>query len=165
MEAWKPDGMWCICYDYCGLNAITRPAAFRALISAQRDAGVLLLHEARSAPAPATSSCGCCWPIGGRQALARSWGSSSGTWFRCFSRILLAADACDDSTYEPDTHSGPGLYGQFDVLVVDHDAKFTSEECWAREEQLGSSLTVGSASRYHKNTNAEWANGVIGDTL
>ncbi len=24
--AWKPDGTWSICYDYRGLNAITRPA-------------------------------------------------------------------------------------------------------------------------------------------
>ena len=52
-----------------------------------------------------------------------------------------------------------------DVLVVDHDAKFTSEVFRAFVRGMGSSLIVGSA--YHKNTNAkvERANGVISDTL
>ena len=52
-----------------------------------------------------------------------------------------------------------------DVLVVDHDAKFTSAVFRAFVKSMGSSLIVGSA--YHKNTNAkvERANGVIGDTL
>ena len=52
-----------------------------------------------------------------------------------------------------------------DVLVVDHDPKFTSEVFRAFVKSMGSSLIVGSA--YHKNTNAkvERANGVIGDTL
>ncbi len=52
-----------------------------------------------------------------------------------------------------------------DVLVVDHDPKFTSEVFRAFAKGWGSCLIVGSA--YHKNTNAkvERANGVIGDTL
>ena len=52
-----------------------------------------------------------------------------------------------------------------DVLVVDHDPKFTSDVFRAFAKGMGSSLIVGSA--YHKNTNAkvERANGVIGDTL
>ena len=49
-----------------------------------------------------------------------------------------------------------------DVLVVDHDSKFTSEVFRAFVKGWG--LIVGSA--YHKNTNAkvERANGVIGDS-
>jgi hypothetical protein len=52
-----------------------------------------------------------------------------------------------------------------DVLVVDHDPKFTSEVFRAFVKSMGSCLIVGSA--YHKNTNAkvERANGVISDTL
>ena len=52
-----------------------------------------------------------------------------------------------------------------DVLVVDHDSKFTSEVFRAFVKGWGSCLIVGSA--YHKNTNAkvERANGVISDTL
>ena len=52
-----------------------------------------------------------------------------------------------------------------DVLVVDHDPKFTSDVFRAFVRSMGSCLIVGSA--YHKNTNAkvERANGVIGDTL
>ena len=52
-----------------------------------------------------------------------------------------------------------------DVLVVDHDAKFTSEVFRAFVKGMGSSLIVGSA--YHKNTNSkvERANGVVSDTL
>jgi hypothetical protein len=52
-----------------------------------------------------------------------------------------------------------------DVLVVDHDPKFTSDVFRALVKSMGSSLIVGSA--YHKNTNAKVgrANGVIGDTL
>ena len=51
------------------------------------------------------------------------------------------------------------------VLVVDHDPKFTSDAFRAFVRSMGSCLIVGSA--YHKNTNAkvERANGVIGDTL
>ena len=52
-----------------------------------------------------------------------------------------------------------------DVLVVDHDPKFTSTLFTEFTRRLGSSLVVGSA--YHKNTNAktERVNGVLGDTL
>ena len=52
-----------------------------------------------------------------------------------------------------------------DVLVVDHDPKFTSDVFRAFAKGMGSCLIIGSA--YHKNTNAkvERANGVIGDTL
>ena len=52
-----------------------------------------------------------------------------------------------------------------DVLVVDHDAKFTSEVFLAFVKSMGSSLIVGLA--YHKNTNAkvERAKRVMGDTL
>ena len=52
-----------------------------------------------------------------------------------------------------------------DVLVVDHDSKFTSAVFLAFAKGMGSCLIVGSA--YHKNTNAkvERANGVISDTL
>ena len=52
-----------------------------------------------------------------------------------------------------------------DVLVVDHDPKFTSDVFRAFVKSMGSCLIVGSA--YHKNTNAkvERANGVISDTL
>jgi hypothetical protein len=56
-------------------------------------------------------------------------------------------------------------YGFPDVLVVDHDSKFTSEVFRAFVKGWGSSLIVGSA--YHKNTNAniEHANGIVSDTL
>ena len=52
-----------------------------------------------------------------------------------------------------------------DVLVVDHDAEFTSEVFLAFVKCMGSSIIVGSV--YHKNTNekVERANGVVGDTL
>ena len=52
-----------------------------------------------------------------------------------------------------------------DVLIVDHDPKFTSDVFRAFVRSMGSCLIVGSA--YHKNTNAkvERANGVISDTL
>ena len=55
--------------------------------------------------------------------------------------------------------------GFSDVLVVDHDAKFTSEVLRSFVKRMGSCLVVGSA--YHKNTNAkaERADGVISDTL
>jgi hypothetical protein len=52
-----------------------------------------------------------------------------------------------------------------DVLIVDHDSKFTSEVFRAFVKSMGTCLIVGSA--YHKNTNAkvERANGVVSDTL
>ena len=52
-----------------------------------------------------------------------------------------------------------------DVLVVDHDAKFTREVFPAFVKSMGSSLNICSA--YLKNTNAkvERANGIIGNTL
>ncbi len=52
-----------------------------------------------------------------------------------------------------------------DVLVVDHDPKFTSKLFKEFTRSIGSSLLVGSA--YHKNTNAraERVDGVLGDTL
>ena len=52
-----------------------------------------------------------------------------------------------------------------DVLVVDHDPKFTSAVFQAFVKGWGSGLIVASA--YHKNTGAkvERANGVISDTL
>ena len=52
-----------------------------------------------------------------------------------------------------------------DVLVLDHDTKFTSEVFRAFVKSIGSILIVGSA--YHSNTNpkVERADGVIGDTL
>ena len=50
-----------------------------------------------------------------------------------------------------------------DALLVDHDAKLTSEVFRAFMKSMGSCL----GSAYHKNTNAkvERANGVISDTL
>ena len=58
--------------------------------------------------------------------------------------------------------SGDGIP---DVLVVDHDPKFTSALFKEFTRRIGSSLLIGSA--YHKNTNAkaERVNGVLGDTL
>jgi hypothetical protein len=54
-----------------------------------------------------------------------------------------------------------------DVLVVDHDSKFTSEvfRVCAFVKGWGSCLVVGSV--YHKNNNAkvERANGVVSETL
>ena len=57
-----------------------------------------------------------------------------------------------------------------DVLVVDHEAKFTSEVFRAFVKSMGSTLIVGSV--YHKNTNAKVEGPVlpsgvimIGDTL
>ena len=51
-----------------------------------------------------------------------------------------------------------------DALVVDHDAKFTSEVFRTLVKSMGTCLIVGSA--YHKHTKArmERANGVISDT-
>ena len=72
-----------------------------------------------------------------------------------------AADAAD-IIRDMCLRSGDGFP---DVLVVDHDPKFTSAVFRAFVRGMGSCLIVGSA--YHKNTNAkvERANGVIGDTL
>jgi transposase InsO family protein len=52
-----------------------------------------------------------------------------------------------------------------DVLVVDHDPKFTSQLFREFTKAIGSALIVGTA--YRKNTGArvERANGVLGDTL
>ncbi len=52
-----------------------------------------------------------------------------------------------------------------DVLVMDHDPKFTSALFREFTRRIGSSLLVGSA--YHKNTHAraERVNGVLGDTF
>ena len=52
-----------------------------------------------------------------------------------------------------------------DVLVVDHDPKFTSQLFREFTKAIGSALIVGTA--YHKNTGSrvERANGVLGDTL
>ena len=52
-----------------------------------------------------------------------------------------------------------------DVLVVDHDAEFTSDIFRAFVKSMGSCPILGSA--YHKNTNAkvQRAHGVISDTL
>jgi hypothetical protein len=52
-----------------------------------------------------------------------------------------------------------------DILVVDHEPKFTSALFRGFTRRISSSLLVGSA--YHKNTNAraERVNGVLGDTL
>ena len=52
-----------------------------------------------------------------------------------------------------------------DVLVVEHDPKFTSALFKEFTGRIGSSLLIGSA--YHENTKAmaERVNGVLGDTL
>lgn len=52
-----------------------------------------------------------------------------------------------------------------DVLVVDHDANFTSELFRTFVKCMGSSLVVGSAYHKNSNTKVELASGVIGDTL
>ena len=72
-----------------------------------------------------------------------------------------AADAAQ-IILEMALRSGDGVP---DVLVVDHDPKFTSTLFREFTRRLGSSLLIGSA--YHKNTNArvERVNGVLGDTL
>ncbi len=64
----------------------------------------------------------------------------------------------------PPVRSGDGFP---DVLVADHDPKFTGEVFLAFVKSMGSCLRVIVGSAYHKNTNAkvERANGVIGDTL
>jgi hypothetical protein len=56
-------------------------------------------------------------------------------------------------------------YGFPDVLVVDHDPKFTSDVFLAFVRSMGLCLIIGSV--YHKNTNTkvERANCVISDTL
>lgn len=66
------------------------------------------------------------------------------------------------STSDTALRSGDGIP---DVLVVDHDPKFTSNLFREFTRRIGSSLLVGSA--FHKNTNAkvERVNGVLGDTL
>ena len=77
-------------------------------------------------------------------------------------RATATAKDAADILVEMCMRSGDGLP---DVIVVDHDAKFTSALFRAFVKSMGSCLIVGSA--YHKNTNAkvERANGVIGDTL
>ena len=74
------------------------------------------------------------------------------------------ATAADAATIIRDMclRSGAGFP---DVLMVDHDAKSTSDAYCAFAKRMGSCLIVGSA--YHKNTKAkvERANGVISDTL
>ena len=72
-----------------------------------------------------------------------------------------AADAAQ-IILEMALRSGDGIP---DVLVVDHDPKFTSTLFREFTRRIGSSLIIGSA--YHKNTTAkvERVNGVLGDTL
>ena len=57
------------------------------------------------------------------------------------------------------------LYGRPDVLVVDHNPKFTSQLFSEFTKAIGSALIVGTV--YHKNTGAsvELTNSVLGDTL
>jgi hypothetical protein len=71
-----------------------------------------------------------------------------------------AADAAQ-IILEMALRSGDGVP---DVLVVDHDPKFTSKLFQEFTRRIGSSLLIGSA--YHKNTNAraKRVNGVLGDT-
>ena len=77
-------------------------------------------------------------------------------------RASATAKDAADIIVEMCMRSGDGMP---DVIVVDHDPKFTSALFSAFVKSMGSCLIVGSA--YHKNTNAkvERANGVIGDTL
>ena len=77
-------------------------------------------------------------------------------------RASATAKDAADIIVEMCMRSGDGMP---DVIVVDHDPKFTSALFGAFVKSMGSRLIVGSA--YHKNTNAkvERANGVIGDTL
>ena len=77
-------------------------------------------------------------------------------------RATATAKDAADIIVEMCMRSGDGMP---DVIVVDHDPKFTSKLFTAFVKSMGSCLIVGSA--YHKNTNAkvERANGVIGDTL
>ena len=51
------------------------------------------------------------------------------------------------------------------VLVIDHDPKFTSQLFHKFTKAIGSALIVGTT--YHKNTRAhiEWTNCVLGNTL
>jgi hypothetical protein len=75
----KPDGTWRICYDYRGLNAISRPAV-------EPLPHIGLTGRGGRTPSPssisllATTSCGCGPGTGGRRVSGRSWASSSGTW-------------------------------------------------------------------------------------
>ena len=86
---------------------------------------------------------------------------AGGPYIRGQTVTATAADAAD-IIRDMCLRSGDGFP---DVLVVDHDPKFTSDVFRAFVKGMGSCLIVGSA--YHKNTNAkvERANGVIGDTL
>ncbi len=63
--------------------------------------------------------------------------------------MAMAADAAEIIHYMC-LRSGDGFP---DVLVVDHDPKFTSNMFWALVKSIGSCLIVRSA--YHKNTNAK----------
>ena len=78
----KPDGTWRICYDYRGLNAISRPAVeplphIDALLDNTR--GSCFFTKLDLASSYLTTSCWCGTLTGGRQVFARSWASSSGT--------------------------------------------------------------------------------------
>ena len=71
----KPDGSWRICYDYRGLNFITRPAI------EQLSHINTPLDGTRGSFLPkldlATTSCGCGPRTGGRRSFGRNWATSS----------------------------------------------------------------------------------------
>ena len=62
----------------------------------------------------------------------------------------------------PSVRAGAGFP---DVLVLDHDTKFTSDVFRAFVKSMVSSLIVGSAKHKITNAKAERANSVISDTL
>ena len=76
----KADGSWQICYDYRGLDAITRQRLSRCRTSTRCSTarGGRASSPNSSSPAVITS-CGCGPRTGGRRASGRNWASSSGT--------------------------------------------------------------------------------------
>ena len=76
VSARKPDWTWRICYNYSSLNAITRPAVEPLPHIDARLTGRWCRASSRSSIwVPATTTSGCCLPIGRRQAFGRSWDS------------------------------------------------------------------------------------------
>ena len=91
----KPEGLWRICYDYRGLDTITRPAVeplphIDALLDDTRESHFFtklnLSSSCHQLKVRATDR-------GGRRASGRCWVSSNGTWCRSVCRGLPSADA------------------------------------------------------------------------
>ena len=87
----KPDGTWRICYDYRGLNAITRPAVkplphIDALLDGTRGSHFSTKLDLASSY-PVTTSYECGRRTCERRAFGHSWISSNGMWYHLACKV------------------------------------------------------------------------------